>query len=73
MQIVKDEAAPTAVEQLAMTICELQEDIDELRDRLDGNKPRSMLHMRKLRAQRWNETLAVVEAAVAELGGRGAQ
>jgi hypothetical protein len=69
MHIVTDEAEePSAVELLAMDICELREDIDELRDRLDGNKPRSMAHMRKQRAQRWERTLAIVRAAVAELG-----
>jgi hypothetical protein len=47
MHIVTDEAEPTAVETLAMDICELREDIDELRDRLGGSKPRSMAHIRK--------------------------
>jgi hypothetical protein len=58
---LKDEAETTAVETIAMDICELREDIDGLRDRLDGNKPRSMAHMRKQRAQRWERTLAIVK------------
>jgi hypothetical protein len=57
-QRVRDE--PTAAERLAMAICELREDIDELRNRLDGRRPQDMdmEQVRKERARRWERTLA---------------
>jgi hypothetical protein len=57
-QRVRDE--PTAAERLAMEICELREDIDELRNRLDGRRPQDMdmEQVRKERARRWERTLA---------------
>lgn len=63
---LKDEAPPSAVETLAMEICELHEDINELRDRLDGRKPQDMV-LCETRAERWQRILGIVEGAVAKL------
>jgi hypothetical protein len=64
--VLKDEHGPTAAEQLAVVICELQIDVAELRDRLDGRKPRNQEHVREERAERWERVLAAVEAALGE-------
>jgi hypothetical protein len=68
--IVKDEE-PTAAERLALEICELQEDINELRRRLDGRKLSDvdMEHERADRVRRWKKVLAIVQAAVGEKQG----
>jgi hypothetical protein len=46
-----------------MQICDLQEDIDNVRRRLDGRPPPSPEAMREERTRRWERTLALVEAA----------
>jgi hypothetical protein len=65
--IVKDEALPTGAEKITALICELMEDVEALHRRLDGNKPRSMARMQEERRKRWQQVLAIVEAAVEEL------
>jgi hypothetical protein len=62
--VTKDEPDPTAAERLAIEICELQEDIIELRARLDGRIDPETPD----RAQRWERVLAIVEAALGERG-----
>jgi len=65
--VLKDEHEPTPAERLALELVELQMDVEELRNRLDGrNEPRDMEHKRRLRAARWERVLAVVQAAVGE-------
>jgi hypothetical protein len=59
------EPVPTAAEKLAAEIVALREDIDTLRDRLDGVPPRSPEDMRVKRAERYEQVLVLVEAAVA--------
>ena len=41
-------------------------DVAELRDRLDGRKPRNQERVREERAERWKRTLAIVKAAIGE-------
>jgi hypothetical protein len=65
----KDEPEPTAAEKLAMDICELREDIDNLHIRLGLLPPRSPEEMTKERARRWERVLALVQAVAA--GARG--
>jgi hypothetical protein len=65
MHIVRnDDPEPTAAERLAMDICELREDIDNLHIRLGLLPPRSPEEMTKERARRWKQVLALVQAAV---------
>jgi hypothetical protein len=61
--VTKDEPDPTAAEKLAIEICELQIDLEELRYRLDGRRP-SPESVREERARRWERVLALVQAAV---------
>jgi hypothetical protein len=64
--IVKHEE-PTAAERLAMELCELREDIDGLIYRLYRDRPlRSPEEQTAERRARWDRTLAIVEAALAE-------
>jgi hypothetical protein len=65
-----DEPEPTPAEKLAMEICELQEDVEELRRRLDGRKLSDVdvEVARKDRAERWKRTLAIVQAALGQRG-----
>ena len=68
MHIVrKDGPEPTAAERLAMELCELREDIDGLIYRLFRDRPqRSPEAETAERRARWERTLAIVEAALAE-------
>jgi hypothetical protein len=61
---------PTAVEELALVLCELREDIDGLIYRLFRDRPqRSPEAETAERRARWERTLAIVEAALAERRG----
>jgi hypothetical protein len=65
--VLKDEHEPTAAERLAMELCELREDIDGLIYRLFRDRPqRSPEAETAERRARWDRTLAIVEAALAE-------
>jgi hypothetical protein len=58
---------PTGAERLAMELCELREDIDGLIYRLFRDRPqRSPAAETAERRARWERTLAIVEAALAE-------
>jgi hypothetical protein len=66
MRLVKKvEAEPTACELLAVEICELQIDVDELRYRLDGRRPEPEVETAERRA-RYERTLRIVERALGE-------
>jgi hypothetical protein len=67
---VNDEPEPTPAERLAVMISELQEDVEELRRRLDGRKLSDVdvEVARKDRAERWKRTLAIVQAALGQRG-----
>jgi hypothetical protein len=66
MHIVKNDETETEftpAEKLAMLICELRNDAEELRYRLEGRRPGAIEEYVE-RKRRWKEVLAIVEAAV---------
>jgi hypothetical protein len=59
------EPEPTSAERLTMVIVELQIDVEELRWRLAGRRPEPEVETAERRV-RWEQTLAVVQAALGE-------